>query len=336
VPEQILTDGGQFERSPMYHALALEDMLDLINLTACYRDALTPRQVAQRNDWLNHVPQMLDWLQALSHPDGRIAFFNDAAFGVAPENDELINYARRLGLQGAVISNPVKHLEQSGYVRLSDSDAVLLLDLAPIGPDYLPGHAHADTLSLELSLHGQRVLVNSGTSLYGTSAERLRQRGTAAHNTVLIADCDSSEVWSGFRVGRRARPLNVQASAHNDSLSAEGAHDGYQHLPGRPRHKRHCQLQPGALLIHDLVTPDARHTAQARYHLHPDIEIKQLGTDRGMLTLPEGQQIAWHCDAEEVHIETTTWHPEFGLNLENKCLVLPLKNGRATLNLSWS
>jgi len=31
-PEQILADGGQFERSPMYHALALEDLLDLLNI----------------------------------------------------------------------------------------------------------------------------------------------------------------------------------------------------------------------------------------------------------------------------------------------------------------
>ena len=32
VKEQILSDGGHFERSPMYHALVLEDMLDLENL----------------------------------------------------------------------------------------------------------------------------------------------------------------------------------------------------------------------------------------------------------------------------------------------------------------
>jgi uncharacterized heparinase superfamily protein len=64
--------------------------------------------------------------------------------------------------------------------------AVALLDVAPIGPDYLPGHAPADTLSFELSVFGQRLLVNSGTSCYGASLERLRQRATAAHNTVVV------------------------------------------------------------------------------------------------------------------------------------------------------
>jgi uncharacterized heparinase superfamily protein len=31
VPEQVLPDGGHFELSPMYHAIILEDVLDLLN-----------------------------------------------------------------------------------------------------------------------------------------------------------------------------------------------------------------------------------------------------------------------------------------------------------------
>ena len=45
---------------------------------------------------------------------------------------------------------------------------MVIFDLAQIGPDYLPSHGHADTLSFELSVYGKRVFVNSGTSMYGT------------------------------------------------------------------------------------------------------------------------------------------------------------------------
>jgi uncharacterized heparinase superfamily protein len=31
--EQVLNDGGNFERSPMYHSIFLEDLLDLINIS---------------------------------------------------------------------------------------------------------------------------------------------------------------------------------------------------------------------------------------------------------------------------------------------------------------
>ncbi|MFH0726549.1 MAG: heparinase II/III family protein [Pseudomonadota bacterium] len=38
--EQILPDGGHFERSPMHHAMILEDCLDLLNLLAGFDAAL--------------------------------------------------------------------------------------------------------------------------------------------------------------------------------------------------------------------------------------------------------------------------------------------------------
>src|SRR5262249_6854070 len=36
--EQILADGGHFERSPMYHAIILEDVLDLVQLARIFAD----------------------------------------------------------------------------------------------------------------------------------------------------------------------------------------------------------------------------------------------------------------------------------------------------------
>ena len=63
-------------------------------------------------------------------------------------------------------------LESSGYSRVDLDNLVTLIDRSNVGPDYLPAHAHADTLSFELSLFGKRVIVNSGTSLYRISQER--------------------------------------------------------------------------------------------------------------------------------------------------------------------
>ena len=49
IGEQILPDGGHFERSPMYHAMILEDCLDLLNICASRTETGTdwaPRPVA--------------------------------------------------------------------------------------------------------------------------------------------------------------------------------------------------------------------------------------------------------------------------------------------------
>lgn len=335
VPEQILPDGGQFELSPMYHALALEDMLDLINITRSYPAALNTNQQKQRADWQARLPAMRHWLHTLCHPDGRIAFFNDAAFGIAPEVQELDAYANRLGFPAPSASNPLTWLANSGYGRLSRDGGTLLVDMARVGPDYLPGHAHADTLSFEFSLFGQRIIVNSGTSVYGTGPERLRQRGTAAHSTVTVAGRDSSEVWSGFRVARRASILSAKLYQEGETLVAEGSHDGYRRLRGRPVHHRRWELSQGSLVVEDRLSDD-HHPAEARFHLHPDITAAQTAPDRGTCRLPNGQELAWKVKAGEARLEPSTWHPEFGLSLPGTCIVLPLKDGQASFELVWT
>ncbi|MCC6787589.1 MAG: alginate lyase family protein [Hyphomonadaceae bacterium] len=335
VAEQILPDGCQFELSPMYHALALEDVLDLINVSRRYAGALSSDQTRQVADWCELAPAMNRWLQALSHPDGQIAFFNDAAFGIAPHNSELEAYVRRLRVDAGPGLEDITWLKESGYVRLSQGDAVLIADIARVGPDYLPGHAHADTLSFEFSLFGHRLFVNSGVSCYGTSTERLRQRGTAAHNTVIVSNQNSSDVWSGFRVGRRALPLEKRVARDGTSLSACAAHDGYRHLRGQPLHRRSWTLSQSALCVTD--TFDAAHAAEARFHLHPDVSIEVDANDpgRGSLRMPDGETISWQSEAGPARLEATTWHPEFGKHLPSTCLVLPLRDGRSTITLNW-
>ena len=109
--EQVLSDGGNFELSPMYHAIFLEDLLDLVNIHQAY-DKSFP------DNFENKIVQMLEWLKAMCHPDREIAFFNDAALGVAPSFIELLSYSERLGIifkNNQV--NRLTHLEDSGYIR---------------------------------------------------------------------------------------------------------------------------------------------------------------------------------------------------------------------------
>jgi uncharacterized heparinase superfamily protein len=334
-PEQILSDGGQFELSPMYHALALEDALDLVNVCRCFGDGLTPRQFAPINELADRVAPMRMWLAAMSHPDGRIALFNDAAFGIAPENTELEAYASRLGFGAAPALSARVWLPATGYARLSQSEAVLIADLGDVGPTYLPGHAHADTLSFELSVHGQRLFVNSGTSIYGLGDERLRQRGTAAHNTLMVEGRNSSDVWSGFRVGRRARLHRRLVTQAGQRLTAQASHDGYRYLPGRPSHHRQWTLSPGVLRIQDeLGAKDL--DAEARYHLHPDVKSVLAEDGKGVFTLPGGQEVLWTAWGDGVRLEPSTWHPEFGVSRPSTCLVVPIRGQSAALEVSWS
>lgn len=337
IPEQLLPDGGQFELSTMYHAMALEDALDLLNVAACFaatgaaddcastRAKLAPRLEAIRR-----------WLHVMCHPDGEIALFNDAAIGIAPSVAELDAYfSRCLPDASALALKAVEHLAESGYVRLEAGEAVALLDVARLGPAYLPGHAHADTLSFELSLFGQRFLVNGGTSCYGMSAERLRQRGTAAHNTVVVDGQDSSEVWGGFRVARRAYPQSLKVWEDEWGAHVRCGHNGYRWLPGRPRHIRQWSLRLDELVVCDEVAGDYRE-AVAHYRFHPDVTLAlEPDKRRGLATLPSGDSIRWVIERGECELTSSSWHPHFGVSKPCSLLRVRLVERKARMRFMW-
>lgn len=335
IREQILPDGGQFERSPMYHSLALEDVLDLINLARAYTAVDPIRWKPLVRSWPDTARRMLRWLDAMCHPDGEIALFNDSAFGVAPAPAELHRYARELLGENSVALPKLVDLADSGYVRAALGHAVLIADLAPVGPDYLPGHAHADTLSFELSLFGCRTIVNGGTSRYGTGPEREAERATPAHSTVTVDGEDSSEVWAGFRVARRAKPFDVRVVEEDHEILVSSAHDGYKRLPGKPVHRRTWQLRDGRLRVEDRIE-GAYRSAQARYHLHPSVEVTMQADGRsGLFKLPSGHEVAWRA-SDRARVERSRYAPEFGLELETLCLVLDMRGAElAWLEVTW-
>ena len=328
VREQILRDGGHFELSPMYHAQILEDLLDLVNLLIAYGKE-PPR------DWIAAIARMREWLKVMSHPDGDIAFFNDSAFGSSSTFAELETYALRLGLPATPDNaSAVVVLDASGYVRARTPAAYLVCDCAAVGAVYQPGHGHADALSFELSLRGRRVLVNSGTSQYGENAERTRQRGTAAHNTVVLDREDSSEIWAGFRVARRARVKLRSVTTTPSAAIIEASHDGYRRLPGRNEHRRRWILDERSLRIEDEIS-GAFDTGAAYFHIHPDVDARLHGATEVSLAC-DGETLRMVFEgASSIELRSGTWHPRFGVSVPNRCIVASLASATLVTSVIW-
>ena len=256
-----------------------------------------------------------------------ISFFNDSALSVACSNEKLYQYSRRLGFDAPAHDNRLCNLSASGFVRMQTENVTLLCDVGRVGPDHIPGHAHADTLSFELSYNSKRIFVNSGTSEYGLGPERLRQRGTAAHNTVVINGEDSSEVWGGFRVARRAYPSDLGMAVVNDTSVLTAAHSGYHRLVGSPTHKRTWSLHESILTIEDFIDGQYQ-SSRAHYHCHPEVNVERSRTvTNELVLLSEGKPIAtFRVVGGLLSVEQSTWHPEFGVSFENKMIVLDFQN----------
>lgn len=339
VPEQFLADGGNYELSPMYHASLIWDLCDLLQLQ---QQAQLGVLAAREKLWRPVIKEGITWLRKMVHPDGDIAFFNDATLGIAPTLKDLEAYARQLNcLPELAISSTgsllqLHHLKSSGYLIIDWSDKHrALLDVALVGPDHQPGHAHADTLSFELSLFGQRVFVNSGISQYGEDMERQRQRSTAAHNTLEVDGENSSEVWAGFRVARRARPFDLKVQVQHTENQVTASHDGYQRLTGKVTHQRKWVAKQDELVVEDRLL--GRFTkAVAYFHLHPDVELEQLDDNCWRGRLPKGQVFNVQIEGGVVKQQAGSWHPAFGISLPNYCLVASVQTSELRTCISWS
>lgn len=325
IKEQVLPDGGHFERSPMYHNLILEDILDCLNLhqaRACF-------SAAEGIVLTNTAENMSQFVADTVHPDGDIGFFNDSALGIAPKPDDLLAYATRLGLHGAAPSSSLDNgatvslIEKPtfGLYVLQNIKGRMLFDAGVIGPDYLPGHAHCDTLSYELSLFGQRCIVNSGTYQYA-GHERNDFRATAAHNTVSIDNQEQHEIWSTFRVARRGYPFDIKVVRQDTSVSVSAAHNGFKRFPGHPTHRRTVTCSDEGWQIEDSIEGQGQHLAESFIHLHPAVEIVTCTESEVLCALPDGQFVITVDGSVNISVVDTFYSPEFGLKQASKTLCL--------------
>ena len=311
IPEQVLEDGGHFERSPMYHSIIFEDIIDLINLCRAYG-----RDVPDL--WGEVVGKMGRWLKVMSHPDDDIALFNDAALKIAAKPGKLFDYLERV--TGEIVGNDGGHcieLVASGYyVMAPKAGDRLFIDCGEIGPDYLPGHAHCDTLSFELSVAGQRVVVDSGCGVYVDGSKRKYNRGNIGHNTVTVDGLNQSEIWGAHRCARRARPVSARLVDDGRCLKFKGSHDGYRRLSGDLIHHREIVWCDDLITVTDVVEGGGRHDVGGRLHLHPERYFLVEG-GRVVVTVKDGCKVVIEPLSDlDLHVEKGCYCPEFGKFIE--------------------
>lgn len=291
--EQVLADGGHFERSPMYHVEVMKDfqMLEALLVDPMARHAI--HEVSGR---------MHEYIGWLVHPDGRIAQFND-------------------GSAESIVASPRsggRYLGDVGIMAWHGDPWTIFFDVGEIGPGCQPGHAHADTLTIDCSVNGQRLFVDPGCHSYDDDPRRKYDRSTAAHNTVCIDDTDSSEMWHIFRVGRRAKPRDVRVEFGKSMCEAFATHTGYDHLPGRPRHARNVRVKDhGQLEITDRVSGSGNHAISGGFLLSPQWHVKQTsdgwklasGNTRLDVTLRGSRPIKHLCQIRPLH-------PDYGVEVD--------------------
>jgi len=335
--EQVLADGGHFERSPMYHCIALEDCLDVVNLMQGSPALFAEEQVAELS---NAALRMLRFIDEVRGADGRIPLFNDSAYGIAAEPAELLGYGSRL-LGYEPLAPPRQpasvHYPQSGYYGYRYRNDSLIIDCGAVGPDYQPGHTHCDMLSFELCIDGRRIVVDPGVHGYEDDETRHYLRSTSAHNTVTLDNKEQSEIWGTFRVARRAKPLKPSlADFCENTQTFSGGHDGFSRLPQRARHWRTVSSDLAGLWeISDEVQGSGGGAVRSYLHFAPDLVVRPLEA-RGFAVM-RGDTIVARIvpdDGCETEVVESYVAFEFGRRESAPTLIM-LRRGKLPLRLSY-
>lgn len=317
--EQVLADGGHFERSPMYHAVALDDFLRSAALLRAAGE-IVPAEAEER------LRRMTRAFGVLCRPDGTLHLFNDAAHGEAPSRAVVDALARRVLGEGVPETAGALELPETGYFGWAGGGTRLLADCGIPGPAYQPGHAHCDLLSFELDLGGRPVVVDAGVSGYEGDPFREYSRSTRAHNTVAVDGREQSEVWGTFRVGGRAAPVDPVLRADTHAAVFAGGCRPW-HAP-RTVHRRRMEVRDGDLRVTDRVDGSAGAPLASYLHLHPDFAVRREGD--AWIGERAGQRVVvetWGFDDATLHAgerePVQGWHlPAFGRALPAPALRL--------------
>ena len=313
---QFAPDGGHQERSPMYHALLLENLLDLLNLARA-REGRAPGLLVEVLE--ETAARGLGAFSVWRHPDGEIALFGDSALGIAQRPDALLEYASSLGLAPRLPEIPGL-LANTGFARLDEGPFSLLASVAGPAPVHQPGHAHCDALAFELSCRGERVVCDTGVHDYLPGERRARARATRSHATLEVGGAEQAEIWAGHRVGGRPR---VELVAFDPGRSLEATCASWSTLDSL--HRRSFSFRAGGLEVRDTLEGRPRPVCLV-LPLAPGIEARLVHDadtgDEAHLVLPGGGRLRVALPiSANWRIEPTPYYPEFGLEEERVSLV---------------
>jgi len=318
---QVFADGVPREQSPSYGLFILQ-LVTLAQLVAGRKGLELDPVVRAR------ATSLLGWLDALRGNGSRLPSLGDGDDGVAFDltgDRELLSSLRcsarccgaapkaelaRLDLLSALLAGDLPEPTISaprpeGVVTFEEGGGVLLgrrggpgapdevqcvVRCGPFGLAPLFGHAHADQLSVVLSISGRPVIVDPGTYLYhGAGAWRDLLRSTRSHNTLCVDQADQAVIRGPFLWSNPARGT-IEKVESGAGQGVRLTHDGYRRLDDPVVHEREVTLVGDVLRIVDRIRCERPHEVELGFQLAPDLLARREGS-RVEVRTPEGQRL---------------------------------------------
>jgi len=322
---QFATDGVNLEQASCYHKFSLQFLLAAGLCGRANSDDFSPAFWARLEaaitflaalmDAAGHVPSIGDsddgevW--RLGHGPNDPSYRSIVAIGAALFGrgdlqakllscgggaDEQLPWLPGLG-QPAPDERALRCLptrfERGGYVILGESlhtpeEFRATVDCGPLGYNRVAGHGHADALAVQVGWGGVQMLVDPGTYCYN-AAPALRHffRGTHAHNTLVIDDCDQSAYGASF-LWLRDVACTLVPEESTSGRSIHATHDGYGRLADPVTHHRRVVLRDdGSLVVEDWIECAQPHRVELLWHAPVGARFVFEGDGAWLLTVKD-------------------------------------------------
>lgn len=288
---QVLDDGAHWEQSPMYHNEVLHCFLNIVHLASINNIEL-PSVILEKTQAMCYAN--LYWAKPnhkqVTQSDSDDTDIRDLITkGAYLFKDPVLKYGAYdmldfeavwdLGFEAIAIYNSLEsHAPTHSSYALSDSGNYYLRDSWAENSNFMhfrcgalgSGHGHADLLHIDLSAHGEDILVDSGRYTYTETKERLDLKSSFAHNTTTIDNIPFSECTDSWGYGHLAKYVKGDFVIKGNYEMATGSHLGYMNLSngGIFTGRKVIYIKPDIYVIVDTFYGQGTHTYKQHFHFN--------------------------------------------------------------------
>jgi len=280
---QILPDGGHLSRSPSLQLQILQDLIDT-------RAVLRLAQIEVPGGLQHAIERMAPMLRFFRHGDRRLALFNDSLEEDGVLIDLVLTRSESKGQAPAQAAH-------TGFDRLQAARSLVVVDTGKPPPPGFDEHAHAGTLSFEMSHGRERIIVNCGAYRGPKSNWWRVARASAAHSVLVVADTNSVEIREDGTIGRGPTSIARERAEQDGQQWISATHDGYRERFGLTYARQLFLAADGEdLRGEDRLTGLPGATFAVRFHLHPSVQAS-LVQDGAAALLRSPSGVLWRLRA---------------------------------------
>lgn len=300
----ILPDGGPNSRNAA-------DAIRTMQLLILVRSAMIDTN-GDLPPWVQiTLDRIAPFVRTMRHGDGAFAQIGGVSAEGSHGTDAILAASEARG-------KAIENAAHVGIQRLQMRTSCMIMDCGPPPKPSLSEKAHASTGAFEFSSGQDRIFVNMGpASAKGPVAQLATlSRATAAHNTLIISDRNSSRILENGRIGKGVRETLTLRESIEDGGRIKVMHDGYLKRFG-VKHERTLTLTKDGKKLSGsdrLFGPKHKklkgQTVLLRFHLHPHVQAHVAPDGRISLETRSGKIWIFQALGSDINLEDSLYLPQ--------------------------